>query len=434
MGTGSAWSSLRRRIRLLVPEPTPTKTFVLLVAVGGSATLLWAGLARIDVIVRTEGRIIPAGKSQLIQHLEGGIVRHILVQEGEVVRSGQPLMELSDVQARSTLGQEQSRQSSLRGREARLLAEMSGAGGIVFPDDLNDAEVRRAETEAWRLRRARVAEEVRVLRDQGAQKRGEAAESGTRRQNLIAELEVARRQYQVIEGLRRNGAASELEVLEAQSRVQRLGTQIAEAEAAVPRLRAAQSEVESRVGETLARFRAEVSAELTQVRADLEKSSLEVGSNEDRLNRNVVRAPVSGSVNRLVVNTLGGVVRPGETLLEITPDDRRIVLETRARPNDRANLRRGLPARVRIGAYDYATYGAMDGEVTEVSADTLSDEREGRYYRVRIEAEPIGSRPPGEMIPGMTASADIVVGKRTVLSYLLSPLLKFRDGAFRDPR
>lgn len=434
MGTGSAWSSLRRRIRLLVPEPTPTKTFVLLVAVGGSATLLWAGLARIDVIVRTEGRIIPAGKSQLIQHLEGGIVRHILVQEGEVVRSGQPLMELSDVQARSTLGQEQSRQSSLRGREARLLAEMSGAGGIVFPDDLNDAEVRRAETEAWRLRRARVAEEVRVLRDQGAQKRGEAAESGARRQNLIAELEVARRQYQVIEGLRRNGAASELEALEAQSRVQRLGTQIAEAEAAVPRLRAAQSEVESRVGETLARFRAEVSAELTQVRADLEKSSLEVGSNEDRLNRNVVRAPVSGSVNRLVVNTLGGVVRPGETLLEITPDDQRIVLETRARPNDRANLRRGLPARVRIGAYDYATYGAMDGEVTEVSADTLSDEREGRYYRVRIEAEPIGSRPPGEMIPGMTASADIVVGKRTVLSYLLSPLLKFRDGAFRDPR
>ncbi|MBS1228563.1 MAG: Type secretion rane fusion protein HlyD [Proteobacteria bacterium] len=426
---------LRQRLEQFRSTLSPPRAFVLLTAASGACLLLWAGLAKLDIIVRTEGRIIPAGKSQIIQHLEGGIVRQLLVQEGEVVRAGQPLMELSDIQARSSLGQEQTKLAALRGREARLLAELNGLDAIAFPPGLDDIDVRRAETDAWRARRARLAEEVRVLSDQGAQKRGEIAESGSRRQNLIGELEVAQRQQRVIDGLRKDGAASELEALEIQSRTQRLSSQIAEAGAAVPRLRAGEAETASRIAEVRARFRSEASSELTQVRADLEKSTLEVGTNADRLHRNSVRAPVSGFINRLAVTTVGGVVRPGEVLMEITPNDQRVVIEARARPNDRANLHRGLPARVRLGAYDYATFGAMDGEVAEVSADTLVDEKEGRFYRVRIEATPApGSRQPGEIVPGMSVSADIVVGKRTVLSYVLSPLLKFRDGAFRDPR
>ena len=428
-------AALRHRLGHWRSALTPQRAFVLLSLASGAGILLWAGLASIDIIVRTEGRIIPAGKSQIIQHLEGGIVRQLLVQEGEVVRAGQPLMELSDIQARSSLGQEQTKLAALRGREARLLAELNGLEAIAFPAGLDDIDVRRAETDAWRARRARLAEEIRVLNDQGAQKRGEIAESGSRRQNLIGELEVAQRQQRVIEGLRKDGAASELEALESQSRTQRLSSQIAEAGAAIPRLRAGEAETASRVAEVRARFRSEASSELTQVRADLEKSTLEVGSNADRLNRNSVRAPVSGFINRLAVTTVGGVVRPGEILMEITPNDQRVVIEARARPNDRANLRRGLPARVRLGAYDYATFGALDGEVAEVSADTLIDDKEGRFYRVRIEAAPApGARQPGEIVPGMSVTADIVVGKRTVLSYVLSPLLKFRDGAFRDPR
>ena len=426
---------LRNRLHAFFAGLSPPRAFVLLTLVSATGLLLWAGLSSLDVIVRTEGRIIPAGKSQIIQHLEGGIVRQLLVQEGEIVRAGQTLMELSDIQARSTLGQEQTKRAALRGREARLLAELNGMDSIPFPDDLKDPDVRRAETDAWRARRARLAEEIRVLHDQGAQKRGEVAESGSRRQNLIGELEVAQKQFQVIDSLRKSGAASELEVLESQSRIQRLNSQIAEAGASVPRLRAGEAESASRVSEVRARFRSEASSELTQVRADLEKSNLEVGTSTDRLDRNSVRAPVSGFINRLAVTTVGGVIRPGEVLMEITPDDQRVVIEARARPNDRANLRRGLPARVRLGAYDYATFGAMDGEVAEVSADTLIDDKEGRYYRVRIEAAPVpGMRQPMAIVPGMTASADIVVGKRTVLSYVLSPLLKFRDGAFRDPR
>jgi len=171
------------------------------------------------------------------------------------------------------------------------------------------------------------------------------------------------------------------------------------------------------------------------VREEFEKSSHEIGTNVDRLDRNVVRTPVAGLINKLNITTIGAVVRPSEVLLEITPSDQRIVIQTRSNPNDRANLRRGLPARVRIGAYDYATYGTLEGHVTEVSADTLTDERGNRFYRVNVEVDVANlisrARQPGVLVPGMAATADIAVGKRTILSYILSPLLKFRDGAFR---
>ena len=414
---------------------SPQRAFVLLLLFSSISVLLWAGIAKVDVIVRTEGQIIPAGKSQIVQHLEGGIVRKILVQEGQVVVAGQPLMELSDVQTRSNLGQEQSKLDALRGREARLLAEVNGYNTIVFPKKLNDPNVIRVETDAWRARRAQLAEEVQVLRAQGTQKKNELTETTSKRQNLLEELELAKKQHQVIDGLRRNNAASELEVLDTQARIQRLKSQIAEATNAAPRLRAAQSESESRVNEAIARFRAEASSALTQVREELEKSSHEIGTNVDRLDRNIVRTPVAGLINKLNITTIGAVVRPSEVLLEITPSDQRIVIQTRSNPNDRANLRRGLPVRVRVGAYDYATYGTFEGHVTEVSADTLSDEKGNRYYRVNVEVDVSTLmsrvRQPGVLVPGMAATADIAVGKRTILSYILSPLLKFRDGAFR---
>ena len=414
---------------------TPQRLFILLLLGSCLAALLWAGLVKVDVIVRTEGQIIPAGKSQIVQHLEGGIIRKIMVKEGQVVSAGQSLIELADAQTRSNLGSEQSKLDALRGREARLLAELSGSGSVAFPKTLRDSNVVRVENSAWQARRAQLSEEIQVLQAQAAQKKNELAEIVTKRQNLQDELDLAKKQFQVIDGLRRNNAASEMEVLDAQTRLQRLKTQIAEATTAIPRLKAAQAEVESRITETVARFKAEASSSLTQVREELQRSSNVIAGNVDRQDRNVVRSPVSGLINKLNVTTVGSVIRPSEVLLEITPSDQRLVIETRAKPNDRANLRRGLPARVRLGAYDYATFGTLDGVVTDVSADTLSDERGNRYYRVNIEVDLAKlakqGHKPDMLVPGMAASADIAVGKRTILSYLLSPLLKFRDGAFR---
>jgi adhesin transport system membrane fusion protein len=411
----------------------PAKTFVVTTASFVALVFIWAALARVDIIVRADGRVVPAGRAQIVQHLEGGIVQAIKVHEGQSVEAGQVLMELSDVKAKADLGQEQTRLNALRGREARLLAEAEGRTSIAFPADLVDAEVRHAEEVAMSARQSRKREEASVLREQSSQKRSEINEAETRRRNITSELEVAQKQAGIIEDLRRKGAASQLELLETQGRVQRLLSQQRETEASIPRLRAAVSETESRIAETEAKFRAEASAELTQVRADLEKSRFEFNTGADRLARIQVIAPVSGYINRVAISTVGGVIRPGDTLLEITPASEGVVIEGKVRPNDRANLRNGQPARIRFGAYDYATFGMLNGRVDEVSADTLNEDRGERYYRVRLSAA--AQAHDGLVpLPGMTAEADIVVGKRTVLSYILSPLLRFRDGAFRDPR
>lgn len=414
---------------------SPQRLFVIILLLSCTSLLLWASIAQVDVIVRTEGQIIPAGKSQIVQHLEGGIVQKILVEEGQVVVAGQPLLELSDVQTRSDLGQEQSRLDALRGREARLLAELNGDGSISFPENLADTNVVRVETAAWEARRTQLAEEVKVLQALSLQKQNELTETNSKRKNLLEELELAEKKHRVIDDLQRNNAASEMEVLDSQMRIQRLKTQISEAKNAAPRLQAAQNEAESRVKEAVARFRAEASSALTQVREDIEELSHGIDTSIDRLERNIVRSPVAGLINKLNVTTVGAVVRPSEILLEITPSDQRIVIQTKSNPDDRAHLHKGLPARVRIGAYDYATYGTFDGRVTGVSADTLTEENGSRYYRVNVEVDvsKLMSRldQSETLLPGMGASADITVGKRTILSYLLSPLLEFRDGAFR---
>ncbi len=427
--------SLFHKVRNAFADLSPRVVFVLLLLFSSIGLFVWAGVAEVDVIVRTEGQIIPAGKSQIVQHLEGGIVRKILVQEGQVVAAGEPLLELSGVQTRSDLGQEQSTLDALRGREARLIAELNGFDTITFPEKLNDPNVIRVETGAWQARRSQLDEEAQVLQSLSLQKKNELSEINLKRQNLLEELALATKKHQVIDDLRRDNAASKLEVLDSQIRIQKLKSQISEATNAVPRLQAAQSESESRVKEAIARFRAEASSALTEVREHLEKLSHEIDTSVDRLDRNVVRSPVAGLINKLNISTIGAVVRPSEILLEITPSDERFVIQTRSNPNDRAHLRPGLPARVRIGAYDYATYGTFEGHVTNVSADTLVDERENHYYRVNIEVDVSTimsrARQPGVLMPGMAASVDIAVGKRTVLSYILSPLLKFRDGAFR---
>jgi len=411
------------------------KQFVLVLMVSSVTALIWASVAEVDVIVRAEGQIIPAGKSQIVQHLEGGIVEKILVEEGEMVTAAQPLMVLSDVQTRASLSQEKSKLDALRGREARLISEVQGDAEVTFPEALNDQDVIRVERAAWDARRRQLAEEVQVLKAQSQQKVNELTEIKARQKNLLDELVLVQKKHHVLEDLRKNNAASEMEVLDSQMRIQQLKTEISEASNTLPRLQAAQAEAEARVKEAVARFRAEASAALTQVREELETLRHGLDSSVDRQERNIVRSPVAGLVNKLNVTTVGAVVRPSEILLEITPSDQRIVIEARANPNDRAHLRRGLSARVRVGAYDYATYGTFEGRVTEVSADTLKDERENRYYRVNIEVDltDLAARdnPPGVLMPGMGASADIAVGKRTILSYLLSPMLRFRDGAFR---
>jgi len=395
---------------------------------------VWATWSPVDRIVRAEGRVVAAGRAQIVQHLEGGIVSEILVHEGQSVQSGQVLMKLSDVQANTSVQQGQSRLQTLHAQQARLSAEAEGRGAITFPPDV-DAKIKESENAAFRERGEHIRSEQSVLRQQIAQRQGELVEAHSRARNYSGELELARKQSALLESLNHRGAASQLELLEAQSRSQRLESTRSDVVSSIPRLQSAISETASRLAESSSKFRTDARAELSQTSAEIQRIELNVGSDNDRLARTDVRAPVSGFINRLQFNTIGGVAKPGEPLLEITPSEGPLSVEARVRPDERASLRPGLPARVMIGAYDYAVYGALAGRLTEVSADTLADEKGGRYYRVVIETSKAQGLLAHEVIlPGMTARADVVVGQRSVLSYLLSPLLKFSSQSLREAR
>jgi len=396
----------------------------------------WMALAQVDRVVHAEGRVVPAGKAQIVQHLEGGIVSSLVVHEGSLVKKGDLLVVIGDTRADSQLGERMIKIASLRARAARLKAEAEGGGRPAFKQGTEyDVSAQGAEQALFVARRQKLAQETEVFQEQVRQKTAEISESESRRKSLGAELEIARHQLSIITELVAKNAASKLEVLEAQGRVQRLLTQIGDAESALPRLRAAIHEAEAKRGEALARFRSEARAELSTVQMDIDSAGEGLRAESDRVTRTDIRAPVNGIVNRIYINTIGGVVKAGEPIMELTPTDERVVIEAQVRPNDRAELRSDLPANIKVGAYDFGIYGTLRGRLTEVSADTVSDERGNRYYRVGLEVDAIpSSYRDNPIMPGMPVTADIVTGRRTVLQYVLSPLSRFSYDAFREPR
>jgi adhesin transport system membrane fusion protein len=394
----------------------------------------WLAFARVDMVVRTAGRVVPSGRQQLVQHLEGGIVAKVFVKEGDVVGKGQSLMAVSDLQANSSRGEKQARLDGLKARVARLQAEAEGNTRLVMPAELaGEGTEMRNQSDAFSARQAKLQQSLRVIEEQIAQKRQEANEQEARRKGLSSELEVARQQLALVTAMLAKNAASQLELLDARARVERLTTQIREAESAAPRLRAAAEELQARLAESRALFRSEASTLLADARVELQRVQQEIGADNDRVRRTVVQAPVAGTVNKLLFNTVGGVVKPGDTLMELTPSDDVTVLDTRVSPSERGALQVGQTAHVKVAAFDYTVYGTLSGRISEISADSLIDERGERYFRVGITVDPASVKAFGQMLtPGMTVSADAVTGQRTVLQYLLSPVRALSANAFRD--
>ena len=396
--------------------------------------LVWAAVSPVDRVVRTEGRVIPSGKAQLVQHLEGGIVSRVFVREGDAVERGANLVAVADLMANSTRSEKQARLTGLQAKIARLKAEAEGGARFAPPGGAkaDSAEVRN-EAEAFAARQARLQQSLRVLQEQAAQKRQEMAEQDARRRGLSSELEVARQQLALVNTMIARNAASQLELLEARGRVERLVTQVRESETALPRLSSAAQELQARIAEVSAQFRSDSRTALSDATVELRRLEEDVKTDEDRVRRTVITSPVAGTVNKVFANTVGGVVKPGETLLELTPADETIIIETRASPVERGNLVLGLDAAVRVAAFDYTVFGTLKARVAEISADSLVDERGERYFRVVLKVDADGLRAFGQKLgPGMNVSADVITGRRTILQYLLSPIRGLQSNAFRE--
>ncbi|MDG9929533.1 MULTISPECIES: HlyD family type I secretion periplasmic adaptor subunit [unclassified Pseudomonas] len=398
--------------------------------------LLWAHFAVVDEVTRGDGKAIPSSKLQKIQNLEGGIVAELFVREGQVVEAGAPLLRLDDTRFASNVGETEADRLALLLRVERLAAEVEEREPEL-PANALEAVPRLAASEQalYQSRRQQLQDEVAGLEEQLVQRRQELREYVSKRDQYQRGLNLLRQEIDMSEPLVAKGAISQVEVLRLRrSEVENRG-QLDATTLAIPRAESAIKEVERKIAETRSRFRSDALTQLNEARTELSKVQASGKALEDRVNRTLVTSPVRGIVKQLLVNTIGGVIQPGSDLVEIVPLDDTLLVEARIRPQDIAFLHPGQKAMVKFTAYDYTIYGGLPAQLEQIGADTITDEEGNSFYLIQLRTEKshLGSEEsPLLIIPGMVASVDIITGHKSVLSYLLKPIIRARGEALRE--
>lgn len=400
------------------------------------AALLWAHLAVLDEVTTGEGKAIPSSKVQTIQNLEGGIVAEIFVREGQVVDKGDLLLRLDDTRFVSNMGETEADRLALLARVERLGAEAEGRA-LQLPKEIAEGAPGLAADELalYRSRQQGLASEVAILDQQLRQKTQELAEFRAKAQQYRASLELIQSELRMSEPLVKSGAISQVEILRLRRSAVEIRGALEATNLAIPRAEAAIKEVEGKTREAQLKFRTAALKELNEARTELSKITASSAAIEDRVSRTAVVSPVHGVVKQLKVNTIGGVVQPGSDLLEIVPLEDSLLIEARIRPQDVAFLHPGQDAMVKFTAYDYTIYGGLKARLELIGADTIADEDGNSFYPIQLRTEKshLGSTDkPLLIIPGMVASVDIITGQKSVLDYLLKPVLKARAEALRE--
>ena len=396
----------------------------------------WAHFALIDEVTRGEGKAIPSSKVQKIQNLEGGIVSQIFVHEGQVVQAGESLMRLDPTRFQSNVGETEADRLAMFLRVERLSAEVEDRP-LNVPDDVRTKAPGQASSEEalFHSRQQQFKDETDGLQQQLVQKQQELREFVSKQEQYRNSLALLRQEISMSAPLVAQGAMSQVELLRLKrSEVENRG-QLDATTLAIPRAEAAVKEVERKVAETQSRFRSDALKELNEARTELSKATATGKALEDRVSRTLVTSPVRGIVKQLLVNTIGGVIQPGSDLIEIVPLDDTLLVEARIRPQDIAFLRPGQHAMVKFTAYDYTIYGGLEADLEQIGADTVTDEDGNSFYLIKLRTRKshLGTDDkPLLIIPGMVATVDIITGKKSVLSYLLKPILRAKAEALRE--
>jgi len=399
--------------------------------------MLWANFAVIDEVTKGDGKAIPSSKIQKIQNLEGGIVSELFVKEGQIVEAGAPLVRLDDTRFASNVGETEADRLSMLLRVERLSAEVDDRP-LNFPEDVLKAVPGQARSEEslYVSRRQQLHDEVGGLQEQLIQRQQELREFTSKQAQYRQQLGLQRQEINMSEPLVAQGAVSPVEVLRLKRAEVETRGQLDATTLAIPRAESAIKEVQRKIDETRGKFRSEALTQLNEARTDLNKAQATGKALEDRVSRTLVTSPVRGIVNKMLVNTIGGVIQPGSDLLEIVPLDDTLLVEAKIRPQDIAFLHPGQEATVKFTAYDYTIYGGLKAKLEQIGADTITDEdKKTTYYviKLRTERSHLGTdEKPLLIIPGMVASVDIITGKKTVLSYLLKPIIRARAEALHE--
>ena len=408
-------------------EPlTGPRLIIVAVAVGFAVFLLWAMLAQVDEVTAGQGKVIPSSKVQVIQAAEPATISELLVRSGQRVRRGQLLARLDDTQSTSAVGQIESETRSLTERAARLAGEGGGATGSMGADEAALSAVRRQA----------LGSRVAALRSSAEQRRREVAEANATINSLQGSLGLASKQVAMLEPLAAKNIVPQTELMTARREVIDLQGRIAAAREQAGRASAAVSEALSQASEAQYSFRQEALNERSQVTQKIAVNQETLRGARGRVTKAELRSPVDGVVNDVQVTTIGGFVQAGEKVMEVVPMGDKLLVETRVMPKDIAFIKVGDKALVKVTAYDFSSYGGLDGRVVQVSADSIYDEttREA-YFNVIVETtrsylDAGGRRLP--ITPGMMTDTQIITGQKSVLSYLLKPVMRARDDALRE--
>jgi len=395
--------------------------------------MVWAYFAELDEVSRGTGRVIPSSQLQRVQSFDGGVVNAILVEEGEKVEAGQLLMRIDPTRFISTFRENRARAQALQARAARLSALATGS-------DFDPPEALRAEAPELLAQESAfyasglsaLAEQQGVLQQRLSQRQAELAEAQSRLATASRELSLASRELTLTRPLLNSGAVSEVEVLRLEREVSRVRGDRNQAQSQVARLESATEEARAQLREAQAEKRSEWRNQLSETLSEL--STLDESSTglEDRVRLAEIRSPVDGIVQRMTITTIGGVAQPGQDVVEIVPSNDQLLVEARIAPQDIAFLRPGQPATIKLTAYDFAVYGGVPAELEHISADTITDEEGNTFYLVRVKTQTDALNKGLDIIPGMTAEVDILTGKRTVMEYLLKPLLRAKQNALTE--
>ena len=398
--------------------------------------IIWANFASLDEVTRGVGKVIPSSQVQVIQNLEGGIVSELKVREGEVVNKGDVLLRIDDTRFLSSLRENTQHYLSLKAKMARLRAEAEGTA-FEPPADVNSKQPNLVEQERqlYESRQKELDATRAILQQQVTQRRQDIGGLDTQLVQNKRSYSLLNKELTMTRPLVSQGVMSEVELLRLERQANELQGQISTTRTSILREQSKLEEALQKLEEAEINFRNLARVELNEADTELRRLSETSLALEDRVDRTAVTAPVRGTIKQLLVNTIGGVVQPGMDLVEIVPLEDNLLVEAKIRPSDIAFLRPGLKTIVKITAYDFSIYGGLDAKVEQISADTITDEEGDSFYMVRVRTDkshldtPKGPLP---IIPGMLTEVDVLTGKKTVLEYLLKPILRARERAMRE--
>ncbi|MBU3005038.1 HlyD family type I secretion periplasmic adaptor subunit [Paraglaciecola arctica] len=416
--------------------------------------IVWAYFSALDQVTSGIGKVIPSSQVQIIQSLDGGVLQQWFVQEGMPVTKDQPIARIDDTRFRSDFAEQKQEVDSLRANIIRLRAEISSilVGNNedwklqieitkkvpIYPEDLNlSAEFMvKEQQEEYSGRLDNLINQLAIQGQQIQQKEQEITELESKINTLGISLNLAKKELALTTPLAEKGIVSKIELYKSERTVNDLQGELDGVRLLTPQLKSALQEAILNRRETVLSYRNEVRATLNELQNKLSRINESQVSAQDKVTKALILSPVVGTVKTIHVNTLGGVVKPGQTIAEIVPTEDQLMVEAKIKPRDIGFIYPGLPAVVKITAYDFARYGGLTGTVEHISADTTQDEEGNSFYviRVRTDASSIKNKNQEEMpiIPGMMTNVDVITGKRTILEYILNPLLRANEAALRE--